>query len=354
MAIEVKNLSKAFGSFQAVQNVSFKIKPGSLVALLGPSGSGKSTILRMIAGLEKADKGEILLTGEQATHVPVEARQVGFVFQHYALFRHMDIWQNIAFGLEVQKKSKEQIKSRVSELLHLVQLKGFEKHYPHQLSGGQRQRVALARALATRPRVLLLDEPFGALDAKVREELRHWIRHLHKETGMTSLFVTHDQSEALEIADEIIVLNKGRIEQVGSPQELYENPQTSFVASFLGPANLLKGNITKGRAQIGQFQFEVGTSHTDPDIQVEALIRPSDIVVDGESVDGLPGAKVSKISYLGWGMKVYLVLSDGQNLTVHLTMERFRELKLEEGQEVFIKPTDARVFTKGKIQDFSI
>ena len=228
---------------------------GELVAVLGPSGSGKSTILRMICGLETPDEGEIYLTGENATSLSIQKRGVGFVFQHYALFKHMTVWQNIAFGLEVQKFPKKEIQGRVEELLHLVQLQGYADHLPAQLSGGQRQRVALARALAPKPKVLLLDEPFGALDAKVREELRNWIRRLHDEFHVTSLFVTHDQNEALEISDKIVVVNQGRVEQIGTSQEIYENPQSSFVAGFIGPVNVLRGKVEAGKAKVGEFEF---------------------------------------------------------------------------------------------------
>ncbi|MBX6314949.1 MAG: sulfate ABC transporter ATP-binding protein, partial [Isosphaeraceae bacterium] len=239
MGIVVRNLSKRFGSFQAVDDVSFEVPSGQLVALLGPSGSGKSTILRIIAGLEAADAGTVELTGEDATHLPTQRRGVGFVFQHYALFRHMTVRQNVAFGLEVQKLPKAEIHARVDELLELVQLSGYADRYPSQLSGGQRQRVALARALAPRPKVLLLDEPFGALDSKVRDELRTWLRRLHDEVHVTSLFVTHDQQEAFEVSDQIVVLNKGRVEQMGPPQELYEHPASPFVTEFLGQVNVL-------------------------------------------------------------------------------------------------------------------
>ena len=239
VGILVHSLSKRYGAFQAVKNVSFEVPAGQLVALLGPSGSGKSTILRIIAGLESADAGSVVLTGEDATRLPVQDRGVGFVFQHYALFRHMSVRDNIAFGLRVRKLPRAEIKARVAELLDLVQLSGYAERYPSQLSGGQRQRVALARALAPRPKVLLLDEPFGALDAKVRDELRAWLRRLHDEVHVTSLFVTHDQREAFEVADQIVVLNEGHVQQVGPAQELYEKPHSPFVAQFLGQVNIL-------------------------------------------------------------------------------------------------------------------
>src|ERR1700733_499070 len=251
VGIAVRNLSKRFGSFQAVDGVTFEVPEGQLVALLGPSGSGKSTILRIIAGLEAADAGEVEVTGEDATILPVQSRGVGFVFQHYALFRHMTIRQNIAFGLEIQRLPREEIRRRVDELLSLVQLFGYADRYPSQLSGGQRQRVALARALAPRPKVLLLDEPFGALDAKVRDELRTWLRRLHDEVHVTSLFVTHDQQEAFEVADQVIVLNRGHVEQMGPPQELYEQPRTPFVTEFLGSVNVLRAPSESGTAVNG-------------------------------------------------------------------------------------------------------
>ena len=242
MGIIVENVSKKFGSFQAVDGVNLEIKSGSLVALLGPSGSGKSTLLRLIAGLEMPDSGKIWLTGTDATAQSVQERNIGFVFQHYALFKHLTVRQNIAFGLEIRKASKAKIKTRVNELLELIQLMGLGDRYPSQLSGGQRQRVALARALAVQPQVLLLDEPFGALDAKVRKDLRAWLRRLHNEVHVTTVFVTHDQEEAMEVADEIVVMNKGNIEQIGSPAQIYDHPATAFVMSFIGPVNVLPSN----------------------------------------------------------------------------------------------------------------
>lgn len=355
MGISVVNLTKRFGDFTAVDRVSFDVKEGELVALLGPSGSGKSTILRMICGLEVPDEGEIYLTGENATRLPIQKRGVGFVFQHYALFKHMTVWQNIAFGLEVQKFQKKEIKDRVEELLHLVQLQGYSNHLPSQLSGGQRQRVALARALAPKPKVLLLDEPFGALDAKVREELRNWIRRLHDEFHVTSLFVTHDQNEALEISDKIVVVNQGRVEQIGTAQEIYENPQSSFVAGFIGPINVLRGKVEAGKAKIGQFEFALDQNYLEGHTDAEALIRPSDVELDTAATGSFPKGQVKRISFLGWGIKVDIVLMDGQMLTVHLTKDRFQELQLAEGRDVYIRPTAAKVFTrKAAAQDYSI
>jgi len=242
MSIIVHQVSKGFGSFQALEDINLEVFTGSLVALLGPSGSGKSTLLRVIAGLEKPDTGKIIINGKDATHLNVSERYIGFVFQHYALFKHLTVRQNIAFGLEIRKQDPRKIKERVEELLALIQLEGFGDRFPAQLSGGQRQRVALARALAIQPSVLLLDEPFGALDAKVRKELRAWLRRLHDEVHLTSVFVTHDQEEAMEVADEIVIMNRGRIEQVGTPPEIYEHPATPFVMSFIGEVNILPGN----------------------------------------------------------------------------------------------------------------
>ena len=265
MAIAVRNLSKRYGTFQAVDDVSFDVPAGQLVALLGPSGSGKSTILRTIAGLETAETGTVELTGEDATAVPIQHRGVGFVFQHYALFRHMTVRENIAFGLKVRKLPKAQIRERVDALLDLVQLSGYAGRYPSQLSGGQRQRVALARALAPRPKVLLLDEPFGALDAKVREELRTWLRRLHDEVHVTSLFVTHDQQEAFEVADQVVVLNKGRVEQMGPPQELYENPQNAVRHQLprLGQRDPGPDSLGYGRPWAMASMFRPGSTATN-------------------------------------------------------------------------------------------
>ncbi len=343
MAIAVKNLSKRFGSFQAVDGVSFEVPAGELVALLGPSGSGKSTILRIIAGLESADSGEVELTGEDATNLPVQHRGVGFVFQHYALFRHMSIRQNIAFGLEVQKLAKVEITRRVDELLGLVQLSGFAERYPSQLSGGQRQRVALARALAPRPKVLLLDEPFGALDSKVREELRTWLRKLHDEVHVTSLFVTHDQQEAFEVCDQLVVLNHGKVEQMGPPQTLYEHPSTPFVTEFLGSVNVLKVETVMSMERGG---------HPEPSLTLpgrsgpsHVYVRPHDLEIT-RAINGRPAwpSRIRKLTRLGGLVRLEMALDDGTNLLVQLTRERCLELALEEGEMVFVTPKDMKVF----------
>jgi sulfate transport system ATP-binding protein len=327
MSIHVQNVTKRFGQFTALDDVSLEIAPGELVALLSPSGSGKTTLLRVIAGLEFPDSGRVVLEGEDATDTHVRERQVGFVFQHYALFRHMTVLENVAFGLRVRPKkerpSDAAIRSRVLELLKLVQLDWLADRYPHQLSGGQRQRIALARALAVQPRVLLLDEPFGALDAKVRKELRRWLRRLHDEMHVTSVFVTHDQEEALEVADRVVVMNQGRIEQVGAPDEVYQHPATPFVYEFLGDVNLFHGR--------------------EP-----AYARPHEIEVFREAtVEGALPAKVEHIAPRGSSVRVELSAKAAEGtVEVELTRERQRDLALTAGQVVYIRPTVKRVFER--------
>jgi sulfate transport system ATP-binding protein len=332
VGIVVENVSKQFGSFKALDQVSLEIGSGSLVALLGPSGSGKSTLLRAIAGLEMPDSGRILLTGQDATYQSVQERNIGFVFQHYALFKHMTVRQNIAFGLDIRKAAKGKAKARVEELLELVQLKGLGDRYPSQLSGGQRQRVALARALAVEPQVLLLDEPFGALDAKVRKDLRAWLRRLHDEVHVTTVFVTHDQEEAMEVSDEIVVMNKGKVEQIGSPAEVYDRPASAFVMSFIGPVNVLPS--TSGIFQGNGFESA----------QPEMFLRPQDVIVQTEPNGTTVAAAVSRIIHLGWEIQAELTLDDGQVVMAHLTRERFDELELKPQQRVYVKPKDAKSF----------
>jgi sulfate transport system ATP-binding protein len=332
VGIVVENVSKHFGSFQAVDQVSVEIKSGSLVALLGPSGSGKSTLLRLISGLEMPDSGKILLTGKDATYQSVQERNIGFVFQHYALFKHLTVRQNIAFGLEIRKAPKKKIKGKVDQLLELVQLSGLGDRYPSQLSGGQRQRVALARALAVEPNVLLLDEPFGALDAKVRKDLRAWLRRLHDEVHVTTVFVTHDQEEAMEVSDEIVVMNKGKVEQVGTPAEIYDHPASAFVMSFIGPVNILPSS-----AKIFQSS---GFDSANP----EVFLRPQDVIVERTANGTTAPATVNRVIHLGWEIQVELKLDDGQTFTAHLTRDRFDELKLEPQERVYVKPKDAKSF----------
>jgi len=332
MGISVENVSKRYGSFKAVDQVDLKVESGSLVALLGPSGSGKSTLLRLIAGLEIPDSGRIFITGKDATNTSVQDRKIGFVFQHYALFKHLTIRQNIAFGLDIRKTPTAKVKARVEELLDLIQLAGLGNRYPSQLSGGQRQRVALARALAVEPEVLLLDEPFGALDAKVRKDLRAWLRRLHDEVHVTTVFVTHDQEEAMEVADQVVVMNKGKIEQIGSPAKIYDHPATPFVMSFIGPVNVLSNasKILEGN------RFE--------STQSEIFLRPHDIVIEREPNGTTVGATVSRLINLGWEVQVELTLDDDEVLMAHLSRERFDQLHLEFQQRVYVKPQNARSF----------
>lgn len=332
MGITVDNVSKQFGSFQALDQVNVEIKTGSLVALLGPSGSGKSTLLRLIAGLEKPDSGKIFLTGRDATFDSVQDRRVGFVFQHYALFKHLTVRQNIAFGMEIAKWPKPRLRNRVEELLGLVQLRGLGDRYPSQLSGGQRQRVALARALALEPRVLLLDEPFGALDAKVRKELRSWLRHLHSEVNVTTVFVTHDQEEAMEVSDELVVMNQGRVEQIGSAAELYDNPATPFVMGFIGPVNVLPSHAA--------LVQQAGIETSNPNV----FLRPHDLLITHYAEDSTVPAVVDRVVYLGWELQVELLLEDGQTITAYLTREQSDRLNLKPQQQVFVKPRKARSF----------
>jgi sulfate/thiosulfate transport system ATP-binding protein len=332
MGITVESVSKQFGDFKAVDDVSLEIQTGSLVALLGPSGSGKSTLLRLIAGLESPDSGKIFLTGQDATTRTVQERNIGFVFQHYALFKHLTVAENIGFGLSLRKVDKALSKKRVDELLDLIQLSGLAERYPNQLSGGQRQRVALARALASEPSVLLLDEPFGALDAKVRKDLRAWLRRLHDEVHVTSVFVTHDQEEALEVADEIVVMNKGKIEQVGSAREIYDQPKTPFVMSFIGPVNVLPSSSSI-------FQDIGYELH-----HAQVLLRPHDIVIETERQNTNTQAKVNRLTHLGWEIQAELALDDGQVVTAHLTRDQFDELDLKPYQEVFVRTKDVKSF----------
>jgi sulfate/thiosulfate transport system ATP-binding protein len=332
VGIVVENVSKQFGSFKAVDDVNLEIKSGSLVALLGPSGSGKSTLLRLISGLEMPDHGKIFLTGKDATYQSVQDRNIGFVFQHYALFKHLTVRKNVAFGLELRKAPKGKIKARVDQLLELVQLSGLGDRYPSQLSGGQRQRVALARALAVEPNVLLLDEPFGALDAKVRKDLRAWLRRLHDEVHVTTVFVTHDQEEAMEVSDEIVVMNKGRVEQVGTPASIYDHPASAFVMSFIGPVNVLPSS-----SRIFQGN---GFDSANP----EMFLRPQDVIIETSPNGSSVPARVSRLIHLGWEIQVELTLDDGQVVTAHLTRDRFDQLNLEPQQRVYVKPKDAKSF----------
>ena len=349
MSIVVNNLSKTFGDFAAVRDVSLEIPSGQLVALLGPSGSGKTTLLRIIAGLETPDRGTISFHGEDTTTQHVRERRVGFVFQHYALFRHMSVFENVAFGLRVRPKaarpSDEEIKDRCMGLLKLVQLDWLAQSYPNQLSGGQRQRVALARALAVEPKVLLLDEPFGALDAKVRKELRRWLRRLHDEIHVTSVFVTHDQEEALEVADQVVVMNEGKVEQIGTPTEVYDHPATPFVYSFLGDVNLFRGRLQQGGLHVGDQRLE--TSETgEVEGPAVAYVRTHEIQLERtRGGEAEIEAIVRHIRAFGSLVRVDLdPVSGGEMIEAEIPRDRFETLKLEKGAKVFVKPKRIRVF----------
>jgi sulfate/thiosulfate transport system ATP-binding protein len=352
MSIEVRNLRKAFGNFVALDNVSLDVPGGELVALLGPSGSGKTTLLRIIAGLEPADQGTILFQGENATDRPVRERQVGFVFQHYALFRHMSVFENVAFGLRVRPRkvrpSEREIHETVMGLLHLVQLDVLAGRRPSELSGGQRQRVALARALAVKPKVLLLDEPFGALDAKVRQELRRWLRRLHAEIHLTSVFVTHDQEEALELANRVVVMNEGRIEQDGTPDDVVEQPATPFVYGFLGDVNLFHGRIHQGHVNIGESELDAPEWAHASDQAGVAYVRTYDVEL-GLIRSGTSSleAVVRHVRAFGPMVRLELDLVDGgRTIEAHVPRGRFDALRLGKGERVYVSPTSVRVFAQ--------
>lgn len=356
MSIQIQNVSKKYGSFQALEDISVHIQSGELVALLGPSGSGKTSLLRVIAGLETTDVGNILFDGQSITDHHPKERNVGFVFQHYALFRHMTVFDNVAYGLKVRPRksrpSKQQIKDKVMELLQLVKLENFSDRFPTQLSGGQRQRVALARALAVEPKVLLLDEPFGALDAKVRKELRRWLRKLHDEFHITSIFVTHDQEEALDVADRIVVMNNGKIEQIGSPDEVYTNPKSPFVYDFLGNVNLFKGRLHNGKLMQGEVVLDVPDALTHSEDNAIGYVRPHDIQIEKTSIPGTVPVKISHIHLLGPIVQIELRREDlNEFLEAELSKEQFHLLQLKVGDQVFVKPKQLKVFIP---EDYSI
>jgi sulfate transport system ATP-binding protein len=316
MGISVEGANKSFGDFQALDDVSIEVPDGSLTALLGPSGSGKSTLLRAIAGLEELDTGRVVIDGEDVSTKPTQKREVGFVFQHYAAFKHMTVYENVGFGLKIRKWKKDKIRERVDELLNLVQLPGLADRYPSQLSGGQRQRMALARALAVQPQVLLLDEPFGALDAKVRKDLRTWLRNLHEEMNVTTIFVTHDQEEAMDVAGQLVVMNQGRVEQSGTANDLYEKPANEFVMSFVGEVNRLG----------------------------DSYVRPHDIEIVGDKDESTEEAMVQRIVALGFEIRVELVLADGNEVWAQLTRQELQRLELREGQIAYLRPVHAKSF----------
>jgi sulfate/thiosulfate transport system ATP-binding protein len=323
MGISVEGANKRFGDFQALDDVSIEVPDGSLTALLGPSGSGKSTLLRAIAGLEDLDSGLVTINGENATGKPAQKRGVGFVFQHYAAFKHMTVYDNVAFGLKIRKWDKQKTSARVHELLELVQLDGLAGRFPSQLSGGQRQRMALARALAVEPKVLLLDEPFGALDAKVRKDLRTWLRNLHEEMHVTTIFVTHDQEEAMDVAGQLVVMNEGRVEQSGTADELYEHPANEFVMSFVGEVNRLGDHF----------------------------VRPHDMEVVLDADDRTQEGLVQRIVTLGFEVRVELVLSDGTEVWAQLTRAELQRLELREGQIAYLRPIQAKSFNGSSPSD---
>ena len=341
MSISIQNLTKTFNGFKAVDNVSVEFPDGKLTALLGPSGSGKTTLLRLVAGLENTDdntSGKIMFNDCDVSNSDVSQRQVGFVFQHYALFRHMTVFENVAFGLRVMKKNvrpaKPEINDRVMKLLQLVQLDTMANRMPSQLSGGQRQRVALARALAIQPKVLLLDEPVGALDAKVRSELRKWLRNLHETLNFTSIFVTHDQEEALEVADQIIVMNQGRIEQIGTPDEVFHKPATEFVMQFLGEVNVFSGRIDKDNSELVHF------TATDSSDTVNLMIRPHDFEINTEPIadkQQIP-AQITRIQTAGPIVKIDFCDENSKTIIVHLSHENFKKLTIENGQKLYLTP----------------
>jgi len=357
MSIEVQHITKTFSGVEALKDVSLSVPDGELVALLGPSGSGKTTLLRIIAGLEEPDlnpDSAILFNGEDMARRGVGQRQVGFVFQHYALFRHMSVFENIAFGLRVRPRanrpSKEAIRAKVNELLRLIQLENLGGRFPSQLSGGQRQRVALARALAIEPSVLLLDEPFGALDARVRQDLRQWLRKLHDEIHVTSVFVTHDQEEALEVADRVVVMNEGRIEQNGTPEEVFHHPATEFVMQFLGHVNLFRGRVESDRAVFGPWVL-----HNDGGVQdgqeARMFVRPYDLDINTME-DGRPAVKatVTRIQAAGPTAKFELLDENTQPIRVEMPHDRFRAMNIAKGDQVFVSLKDARVY----VEDYTI
>ncbi|MEK4010591.1 sulfate/molybdate ABC transporter ATP-binding protein [Peribacillus sp. FSL M8-0224] len=347
MSIIIENVTKYYGSYQALQNIDLEIKSGELVALLGPSGSGKTSLLRIIAGLELAESGKILFNEENYTHKHVKDRNVGFVFQHYALFRNMTIFDNIAYGLKVRPRktrpSKEVIEQKVTELLQLVKLEGYKDRYPSQLSGGQRQRVALARALAVEPNILLLDEPFGALDAKVRKELRRWLRRLHDEFNVTSVFVTHDQEEAMDVADRVVIMNEGKIEQIGTPEEVYDHPENPFVYDFLGSVNLFKGNVHKGKLVTGNVEMNAPGSE---DGAGTGYVRAHNFIIEREPAEKDSIASIiDHIHTIGPIVRIEVIRQDtNEPLEIELTKEQYMNLEISKGERVFVRPKELKVF----------
>lgn len=354
MSIEIRHVSKAFDSFQILKDINLTIPSGELVALLGPSGSGKTSLLRIVAGLEHADEGRIVFEGTDLTYTDIRSRQVGFVFQHYALFENMNVFNNIAYGLKVkprkERPSRTEIKTKVEELLALVRMEPYGKRYPSQLSGGQRQRVALARALAIEPKILLLDEPFGALDAKVRKELRHWLRQLHESVKVTSIFVTHDQEEAFEVADRVVIIHDGQVEQVGTPEQVYNHPANPFVYDFIGSANRLKGKITGGKFINGAFETDA-SAYRGKNFEGFGFIRPYHFIVEREG-----GGKhtiqavIKHIRPIGPIIRLEAERSDTHDrLNVEMHRDEYDILNLHVGDVVHLRPKEMQIFSASEL-----
>jgi len=341
MSIELRNVSKRFGATVAVDRVSFTVRDGELVALLGPSGGGKTTVLRMIAGLEMPTEGDLFIRGQRVNDVPVQARNIGFVFQSYALFKNMTVFKNIAFGLRVKQWSRRDIRARVEELLHLFGLEGLERRYPHQLSGGQRQRVAIARALAPKPGVLLLDEPFGAVDAKIRQELREWLVRLHHELNVTTLFVTHDQEEAMEVANRIVIFSRGRLEQIGTPREVYESPVNEFVARFIGVMNVLELEVWGGVATVGEIQIPAPGLRDGDRLRIG--FRPYAVAISPDLGQYRYRATLKRTYFLGVMLRLELETEAGLIIRARMTKEEYAQLGLEDGRKVSFQIRNYRV-----------
>ena len=355
MSVVATGLTKRFARQKeaaAADGVSFEAPTGRITSLLGPSGSGKSTVLRLIAGLEEPDAGEIRIDGVDCTREPARARGVGFAFQSYALFNHMNVRDNVAFGLKIRKTPRAEIDRRVDELLQLVQLRDYARRYPSQLSGGQRQRIALARALATQPRVLLLDEPFGALDTKVRVELREWLAEFQKTTGVTTILVTHDQEEALELSEHVVLLHEGRVVQAGSPHDVYDRPSTPFVASFLGGANVLRGQMKHGRVDIGALAVD-GPGGAEDGVAVQAFVRPQDIRLEKATDEPAPDvqlAKIVRMTRIGGQVKLTVELGTGDSITVQMAKTEVDQLGVVQGDRVMVDLKEAKLF----VEDYTI
>ncbi len=344
MSIEIKNVSKKFGDVAAVNNVSFSVKEGELVALLGPSGGGKTTVLRMIGGLEIPTEGDIFIRGQRVNDIKVQKRNIGFVFQNYALFKNMTVFKNIAFGLKIKKWKRADIDARVHELLKLLELQGLEKRYPHQLSGGQRQRIAIARALAPKPDVLLLDEPFGAVDAKIRQELRQWLVNLHHDLKVTTLFVTHDQEEAMEVSDRIVIFSRGNLEQIGTPRDIYEQPVNEFVARFVGVMNILELEVRNGSARLNELEFPAhGLSEGQ---KMRIGFRPYAVQVSSDLAAFRYQAVLKHTYFLGTMLRLELVLPSGLILRSRISKEDYARLGLGDGRKVSVQIRTYRVLSK--------